>query len=370
MFNVFEVADSLVNHIKSKCPDDIALIGYYGSRAQGTATIRSDLDFFFIPATTAGFRQSIQFVVNNISFDFWPISWERAERIAAFEELNVSIIADCKLLYVRSEGDRNRFFKLRQKITDMTHQGMELINKAESQLRDAYIHLYNMSQFGDSMDITIYRHEAQEILINVLYSISLINRTYFTKGWGKNTEQIMNFPLKPENLEQLMEKITRSSSCVEIRVACEQLTKNTVDLLLQQKEAYSDGPSYPVRMKGFYEEIKGILDKVLTASEMNDYNSAYFWAIGVQSEISRFLYFAEKGHWPTSLDSSLDYQNVYKKLGFPDLIAILDARDLSHLFEAVKRLDSLFVNHLRNQGVEIILFKNTEEFNEFLKTFK
>jgi hypothetical protein len=369
LFNVFEVADSLVNHIKSKFPNDIALIGYYGSYVQGTATTRSDLDFFFIPAMTDGFRHSIQFVVNNISFDFWPISWERAERIAAFEELNVSIIADCKLLYVRSDDDRNRFLKLRQKIADMTEQGLRLVEKSESQLRDAYVHLYNMSRFSNSEDIAPFRHEAQEILMNVLYSISLINRTYFTKGWGKNTEQIRNFSLKPAKLEQLMETIIRSKSTTEIHEACEQLTKNTLDLLLQQKEAYSIGPSYPDRMRGFYEEVKGILDKVLTACEMNDCDSAFFWAIGVQGEISRFLYYAEKGHWPVSLDPSLGYQNVYRNLGFPDLTAILDAQNLAPLFEAVKRLDSLLENHLKNQGVEINRYRNNEEFNEFLKSF-
>lgn len=111
---------------------------------------------------------------------------------------------------------------------------MEMLKKSELQLRDAYIHLYNMSRFSNSEDITLYRHEAQEILMNVLYSISLINRTYFSKGWGKNTEQIRSFSLKPNNLEQLMETIMRSVSCVEIRESCEQLTQNTLDLLLQQ----------------------------------------------------------------------------------------------------------------------------------------
>ena len=100
MVNVFEVAEAVVEHIKSNYPNDIAVIAYYGSYAQGTATKRSDLDFFFIPATAEAARHSIQFTVNKISFDFWPISWERAERMASFDELNLSIIADCKILYV------------------------------------------------------------------------------------------------------------------------------------------------------------------------------------------------------------------------------------------------------------------------------
>jgi predicted nucleotidyltransferase len=114
--DVFAVAEALINHIKSRCPNDIAIAAYYGSYAQGTATKRSDLDFFFIPATPEGFRVSLQFVVGDISFDFWPISWERAQRMASFDEPTTTIIADCKLLYVRSEEDRDRFMKLRETI--------------------------------------------------------------------------------------------------------------------------------------------------------------------------------------------------------------------------------------------------------------
>jgi predicted nucleotidyltransferase len=57
VLDVFVVAETLVNHIRSKCPDDIAIIAYYGSFANGTATKRSDLDFFFIPATSNGYHE-------------------------------------------------------------------------------------------------------------------------------------------------------------------------------------------------------------------------------------------------------------------------------------------------------------------------
>ena len=47
--DVFAVADRLVSHIKSICPDEVDLVAYYGSHAQGVATERSDLDFFYVP---------------------------------------------------------------------------------------------------------------------------------------------------------------------------------------------------------------------------------------------------------------------------------------------------------------------------------
>src|SRR5690554_3951022 len=113
------------------CPNDIAIIAYYGSYAQGTATKRSDLDFFFIPATPEGYRMSIQFVLHDISFDFWPIDWERAERMASFEDSFTTIIADCQLLYVRSKADYTRIMKLRDQISEMHEpgKGRELLEK-------------------------------------------------------------------------------------------------------------------------------------------------------------------------------------------------------------------------------------------------
>ncbi|MCQ6560987.1 nucleotidyltransferase domain-containing protein [Paenibacillus mendelii] len=367
MQNVLDVAHTLVRYIQNNYPDDVAVIAYYGSRAQGTATKRSDLDFFFIPATSNGYQASIQFVIDDISFDFWPISWERAGRMAAFEEPSTSIIAECKLLYTRSEDDRDRFLKLRETIGEMPRHGLKFMEKAESKLQEAYVHLYKMSRSGDTENITLYRNEAQGLLTSVLYSLALLNKTYFTKGWGKNTEQIMNFPLQPTHLKQLMDTIMNAHVCLDIRAACEQLVQDTLQVLIEHKDTYAEGPSYSDRMKGFYEEVKGIFDKLLTACEMNDYNSAFIWAIGVQDEIARFLYYAAKGHWPVALDPSLDYQRYYVQAGFPNLVTLLDPDDLMPLRSAVARLNEDLESHLRAHGVDICRFDSLAQFEAFLQ---
>jgi hypothetical protein len=367
VFNVFDVAETLVNHIKSKYPDDIAIIAYYGSYAQGTASKRSDLDFFFIPATSNGYRASIQFVLNDISFDFWPISWERAKRMASFEDPFTTIIADCRLLYVRSDEDRTRFMKLRDTISDMLkpEQGPILVEKAETQLRDAYVHLYKMRCSDDSEDLTFYRTKAHSVLTKVLQSLALLNRSYFTKGWGKNMDQILQFRLKPSRLERLLDAVMNARLPHDIRSACEQLTADTLELVLRQKEAYSGTPSD--RMKGFYEEAKGTLDKIIIACEKNDYNTAFFAAIGIQDEIARFLFFAVNGYWPCNLEPSSAYQDIYNRLGFPDLTVLLEPDDLSRLQASVERLSSLLESHLRSQGVRINRFQNLEQFEAFLE---
>jgi hypothetical protein len=368
MFNVFDVAEVLVNHIRTNSPEDIAIIAYYGSYAQGTATKRSDLDFFFIPATPDGYSASLQFVMNDISFDFWPISWERAERMASFEDPFTTIIADCQLMYIRSNEDRTRFMKLRDYISTMRQpsHGRVLLDKAESQLQDAYVHLYKMRCTDDVANTAFYRTEAHGVLTKVLQSLALLNQAYFTKGWGKNIEQILQFPLKPSLLEHLLYVIMNAQLPAEIRSACEKLTAETLKLVLTKKETYSGTPSYPDRMKGFYEEAKGTLDKIITACEKKDYNTAFFAAIGIQDEIARFLFFAEKGYWPSKLEPNLLHMELYKHLGFPDLVIHLDPHDLSQLQSAVEHLSSLLESHLRSQGIGINRFENNEQLQSFL----
>lgn len=364
MLNVFDVAQALIDYVEKEYSDEIAIIAYYGSYAQGTATKRSDLDFFFIPASSKGYQASIQFIIDGIGFDFWPISWERAERMASFQEDKTTIIADSKLLYVRSEGDRDRFMKLRERTSTMQgpEKAQEMVEKAESELRKVYLHLYKMSRAVDSEDITFYRIEAHEVLTKVLQSLALLNRTYYTRGFGKNMEQVLGLPLKPARLKQHMETIMYSSVNVDILQACEELTASTLDLVLEQKEKYYGTPSYPDRMKGFYEELKGVMDKIITACEMNDYNTAFFSAISVQDLTAAFLFFAETGHWPSDLIIDSSYMETYRKLGFPELIATLDWQDLSKLQAAVESLVVSLDRYLRAKGVEINCFENIEEF--------
>ncbi|MCL6603223.1 MAG: hypothetical protein K6T94_10145 [Paenibacillus sp.] len=367
--DVFEVAETMVTHVKNNYPDDIAIIAYYGSYAQGTASNRSDLDFFFIPVTSKGYAATLSFVLNDISFDFWPIGWERAEKMASFEDPFTTIIADCKLLYVRSEEDRLRFIKLREDISSNREpsNGQVLAEKAESQLKDAYVHLYKMSSARNvEYEITFYRTEAYMILTKVFQCLALLNRTYFSTGWGKNIKQILQLPMIPTRLEALYQVITNTMSSADIRLACEQLTADTLELVLTQKESYSVNPSYPDRMKGFYEEAKGTLDKIISACEGGDYDTAFFAAIHIQDEISSFLFFAEKGYWPNSLEPNLAYQEIYNRLGFPDLAALLNPQYFSQLQAAVEQLNLLLEHHLQSQGVGINRYENIEQLQEFL----
>ncbi|MEC0129322.1 hypothetical protein [Paenibacillus pabuli] len=367
--DVFSVADIIINRIKREYSQDVAIVGYYGSYLQGRATERSDLDFFFIPATTRGKELELQFIIDGISFDFYPIEWSRAERMAALEDWNTTIIADCKLLYVRSEEDRERFLQLRENIAAMKDPSRAgaLINQAEHILKDCFLILDKLRRAGASLNLSYSRTLAQEIAGHLFKCLGYMNQTYYTRSWGHYREQVSNLSVKPDQLDVYLDTIMFSHSPAEIVSACEQLVMETLELLSEQRKQQKETRSYPDRMKGFYEEERGMLNKLLTACEKRHYETAFFVAIGTQDSIARMLYAAEKGRWPGYFDSRA-YRELYDQMGYPDLTNLLDPADFEPLRIATLQLIEKLEHHITSEGVPLNNFTSVAEFESFYRS--
>jgi len=326
------------------------------------------LDFFFIPATPRGRSVELQFIIDGISFDFYPIGWERAERMAAFEDWNTTIIADCELIYVRSDEDRKRFLSLRETINAMKDQPnpIAFTHKAEQVLRECSVTLEKFRIAGEALDLSYCRTLAQEVAGHIFRCLGYLNQTYFTRSWGHYRKQARELPIRPEQLDACLDTIMLSNSIDDIQAACEQLTYETLSLITQQRNSQPSIISYEGRMKGFYEEERGMLNKLLTACEQGHYETAFFVAIGVQDDISRILYAAEKGHWPGELDVG-EYRQFYSEFGFPELIELLNPTDFEPLRLAVIELIDKFEEHIVSRGVKLNKFDSIEQFELFYR---
>ncbi|WP_145325889.1 nucleotidyltransferase domain-containing protein [Paenibacillus xylanexedens] len=366
MIDVFAVADIIVNHIKEHYSQDVAIVGYYGSYLQGRATERSDLDFFFIPATTRGRQVECQFIVNGISFDFWPIGWERAERMATSEEWSTTIIADCELLYVRSDDDLAKFMGLRETISSMGSESKtaEMINKAESALKDCLISIAKMRIAENSKDLSYFRTQSQEIAANIFKSLGFLNQTYYTRSWGYYREQVRNLTHKPEQLDKYLDTMMFSLIPADIMLACEKLTADMLRLISKRQNSQEVVRSYKEHMMGYYEEERGMMNKLLTACEKGHYETAFFVATGLQDGLSRILYAAEKGRWPSIADLG-EYREFYDRYGYPDLVALLNPTDLEPLRLAILLLIDKVENHLKTEGVSLNQFDSVAEFKSY-----
>ncbi|WP_339845395.1 nucleotidyltransferase domain-containing protein [Paenibacillus sp. FSL W7-1088] len=366
MIDVFAVSDIIVKHIKTHYPQDVAIVGYYGSYLQGRATERSDLDFFFIPATARGREVECQFMIEGISFDFWPIGWGRAERMATSEEWNTTIIADCELLYVRSDDDLARFMELRETISKMGSKSnaSDMISKAESVLKECFISIAKMRLSKNTKDLSYCRTHAQKIAGNIFMSLGFLNQIYYKRSWGHYREQVRNLPIKPDQLDPYLDTMMFSLSPDEIVSACENLTADTLGLISERQNSQEETRSYKEQLRGYYEEEKGMMNKLLTACEKGHYETAFFVAIGLQDGLSRILYAAEKGRWPGMMDLG-EHREFYVNYGYPDLVALLNPNDFEPLRLAVLQLIDQLENHLKREGVSINQFDSVAEFESF-----
>ncbi len=96
---------TIVEKIETSYSEDISLLICYGSYITGDYGATSDIDFFFVPKTKKGYKLGYQFILNNIGYDLWPVSWERLTAISNLEEPIASILMDGEVLFASSEDD-------------------------------------------------------------------------------------------------------------------------------------------------------------------------------------------------------------------------------------------------------------------------
>ncbi|MCQ4085343.1 nucleotidyltransferase domain-containing protein [Saccharibacillus sp. JS10] len=369
--NVFDVSSALIQRIGQDYAEDVAIAAYYGSYIDGTATERSDLDFFFIPSTPRGKDMALSFIVNGISFDFWPISWERAESMARMEDSKTGILADSKLLYVGSDNDLDRFNALKKQIQDICSFEGEtyFLDLAEKKLQPAYPLMMEFRRSGVSQSLSDCRLQSFDIITPALEALTLANRTYLKKGWGKNLMQLYNLSIRPSDLEKTLTTIMRSADISILIEACEHLLY-LVQTLLNQRRTQFQTPTqnYKERAQGFFEEYKGLLDQLQTACERKDYEEAFFTAVLAESELYLFLVFCETGYWASGQEAIEQGRKIAQQAKLPALVSLIDPVSLIPLQSAAHFLEIQLERWFREKGVEIRKFEDLEQLREFLSS--
>src|SRR5690606_37273974 len=125
-----------IEKIRRDYQDDVSLVVVMGYYIYGDTHDKSDLDLYFVPKTERGYNLGFTFILNDIGFDMWPISWDRLKKIAAHDERITSIVTEGKVLYHSSDLDLERFNDLKSKALDtpdksqFTKKSEEIFNKS------------------------------------------------------------------------------------------------------------------------------------------------------------------------------------------------------------------------------------------------
>ena len=242
MVDVFKLADAFIEHVLKTHRDQVALIGYYGSYATGTATPQSDLDLIYVPDNMESTQNLYNsFVIDGRPYEFWPISWERLERIAKAQEhwpVSAGLLMNLKILHHRSEEDLDRIKALKTITLELQtpEKKTEMVEKALNGFTLVLNNLGKLRLEVKKGHLTGVRWSGWEVVTSCVECLALANQTYFNKGWGSNYEELLKLKERPRELDEYIVDITTSDDPSEVLRISEQLAYETREIILESQE--------------------------------------------------------------------------------------------------------------------------------------
>jgi predicted nucleotidyltransferase len=308
LINQSDLLATIVEKIETTYSKDISLLICYGSYITGGHGALSDIDFFFVPKTKKGYELGYQFILNNIGYDLWPVSWERLTHISNLEEQIASILMDGELLFAASEDDLQKLNDLKSNLGQnlgsktMTRKiSMRYVDKAKAIYFDMQSHERNL--------IFI---DAVKIAENLLFAIAVMNGTYIKKGVKRIEDEVARFSVMPVRFLETYGKLIRAEETAEVQHIVNELIVETETLWKTQFEADQHSVDSS-DLAGFYEEFKSTYNKLLLACDEKIYENAYYAAFMIDRETQSFLNnYADPGLFPNMIDEVLknDYENI------------------------------------------------------------
>jgi len=345
MINTITAADLLIEKIKKDYKDDISLVVMMGSRLYDDTHAKSDLDLYFIPKTKRGENLGLVFIMDGIGFDFWPISWERIEKIARYDERITSIITEGQVLYSGSDNDLKRFNLIKEKISyDLEPE--EFFEKAMHKMKDIYEPYYAMQYERDY--IAIVRLQGVKILYTITEVIALVNNTFIKRGRKHLKSEILEMKDIPRDFEELYDQFFVENNPHHLVEVVSDLIRNT-KYMLKELDFYTKPKSFKENMHGFYEEIINHYNKIERACEIGDHVTAMLAAAEINIEME----------WAFQ-----DTEEIIEVL--PGMLPAYDASNLERFCERAKIHHNNFLGLLDHYEVEVRHFADFKALEDYL----
>lgn len=372
MLDVFKVADLLIAHAVKHYGQDVDLVGYYGSYAQGRASDRSDLDIFYVPADGRNPPVARAFLLEGRLFDFWPIPWETMEGFATGRLrgwfVAPAIVHHARVLHARGEEPVARLAALKQKVLDLQapQARCRMVRRAMEAFPQVLAHLGNLRLAVAGGDPADTRHAGWKVILAAIECLALANQTFFDRGWQGIVEQVSRLRRRPADLEQLIATISTHEQAAQVACAAEKLALGTRAVLREFQESLPVERDAADGFAGAYPEIKDQVGKLISACGRRDPVTASAAAWAAQCEVSLMLASLrnEAGYCDFNLYS--EYAHLYRQIGLPDLMRH-PADDPSGLARQADLFDFRVRQWLCDQSVGLNSFDTLEEFERSLR---
>jgi hypothetical protein len=371
MTDVFAIAQIFIDHIKATCPDDVCIVAAYGSYLHGNPSKYSDLDLYYIPEPGKGDQLYRSFVAFDLPFEFWGVSWEFAEKIAAGKHhwsIAPAIITQTRVLHARSEADLQRFLNLQQQVAQLQQPDSQpaAIKLALDAFNQALCRLAALEQVSDAGDLTAARWAGCNFIDELLDCLCLLNQTHLTRYWASDVSQLAALAVQPPHLQaRLTQLVTAGDAQVVFGIAGDLLQETRALLLAAQRRVAQPEPAVTV-LRDYYMAIKEYVNKVVSACDNSNLTSAAFVATKMQVELAGLLSRVRDGIDPNWAHGYADISAGLRKAGLPDFTEAVTQGD----FDAMRRLALNFDAQARvlfaQHGVALNEFDNAASLHQYL----
>lgn len=363
MKNDKRILKIIERRIMEAYPNEISMLVLYGNKKEQEEE-NLGMGLYFIPKTENGKNLSFQFIVEGVSYDLFPISWDRLIANAAMDSPQGYLLLDTEVVYCADDQALERFNGLKESLETMLSGQYDdvLLNKAYEYFNETYIYLQNMVLYRESLSSV--RLEAGKLLNKVANALGFANRTYYKNGNGSVLRDSIKLKYLPKNYQALAEGMIFAETSEGIyENACE-LVKNTRAFLLAKKREALREESFEALFSGYYEELKKSINKCRNAVSRKDYYALYELLAFIQEEVAQFLAKVEEGVWYDDRNAFLEYQAAYMKQFAIDLLEPVAKRDDEGIQNALDRFEAEFRQMILEEDLFLAEYATVEDFEK------
>ncbi|MGX7200552.1 nucleotidyltransferase domain-containing protein [Enterococcus nangangensis] len=327
-----EITDYVLKRITEDFHEDIALLLLYGSALNGTANSYSDVDLYFIPRTKRGYQLGETFILADIGYDFFGMTWERLTRIADFEDNLSPLVGDVQILFAHSSAEKRKFLHLQQQMTAHLTDRTYMHHRALARLTSAKEIFFQLLQ---AHELSAIRKFAGQLLMSIAEVCAYENQTYFRKGLKEQFIDLKKMPKLPQNFLVTYQSIIKENNPAKIKADCQEIFFNTRQFLGLKEEQLQQVTATSAAVRQ---------DRVAASASSSDYLAAADWFQELISTFNKIYFCATNKNYPLAfisacaLQTSLE-EDLQIKLKTKDLLSTYQFDDLSVLAKRTKEIE-------------------------------
>ncbi len=295
MANRKEINDKIVkwivNKVNMEYADDISLALIYGSYINGPANSKSDVDCYYIPKTEHGYNMAVDFIIDGVGYDIFPMSWERVAGIADLHESLSPLVGDVQIIYYSDTSDLQHFKDLQVRLKSNLLNEEYVRNIAVKRCEDANRMCSLMNVSHDASEI---RKIAGSIIMTLADAVAVYNHDYYHFGLKKQFENLQNnFPSISRSIVNGYKNVVEATNIDDVmkhtmkmfKDVCEYLDITCAAQEIFEKESLEENKLDASWLAGLYEEISSTFNKIYVCCEDGNYILAFLSAVCLQRDL-------------------------------------------------------------------------------------